>query len=97
MQKKTEAAPVEETPVEEAPAEEIEIEENLLKEDEPMHIDEENTSDKKEQEQKEEICERLRHDKKVSGDKISVVRVKEIGTFTIEKTDINTLIEEILK
>ena len=46
---------------------------------------------------KEEICERLRHDKKVSGDKISVVRVKEIGTFTIEKTNINALIEEILK
>lgn len=45
----------------------------------------------------EEICERLRHDKKVSGDKISIVRVKEIGSFTIESTDIQSVIEKILK
>lgn len=47
--------------------------------------------------QKEEICEKLIHDKKTAGSKITVVKVKEIGSFVTESADIQSVIEEILK
>lgn len=43
----------------------------------------------------ESIIKTMRHDKKMSGDKISVVRVENIGDFNIEQSDFSKFADEI--